>query len=101
MIRRNFPLSFTSFCESVSLTKLVASVVRITLTLLTNSSYVSLLTTLFFTKPFTLFESSDIVLNSSISDLTKSDFELAKSFFLANSNVSTPAALFKSIFSRN
>ena len=36
--------------------------------------------------------------NLSISYLFTSDFKLAKSFFLANCDVSTPAALFKSDF---
>ena len=52
------------------------------------------LSTLFFKllKPLGTF------FNLSISNLSTSDFKLVKSFFLANCDVSTPAAFFKSVF---
>ena len=39
--------------------------------------------------------------NLSMSNLSTSDFEFAKSVFLAKSDVSTPAAFFESVFLHN
>ena len=52
-----------------------------------------------------MFEFLGTIFNSSISNLSTSDFEIAKSNFLANFGVSTPVAFFESalvtIFNRS
>ena len=47
---------------------------------------------------FKLLKLVDAFFNLSISNLSRSDFKLAKSVFLGRSNVSSTAALFKSAF---
>ena len=89
-----------------------------TLTYLTNSSYIVFLTTslstttlnffkstgIGFNLPtftlatllFKLFEALGTIFNSSISNSSTSDFKLDKSYFLENFDVSRPAAFLKS-----
>ena len=45
-----------------------------------------------------MLKSSEIVFNLSISNLSRWDFKLAKSAFLAKDDVSTPVVFFKSAF---
>ena len=47
---------------------------------------------------FKLFKSVNTFSNLSMSNLSPSDFRLAKSNFLANFDASTPAAFFESAF---
>ena len=103
--------------QTVLLTKLVVSVVLILLTFSTNSSSV-FLTLSFFTLSLSLLKSTEVVSNLPISNvstllfkllkplgsfsnlskfnLSTSDFELARSSFLAKSDVSIPVAFFNS-----
>ena len=80
------------------LTKLLVSVVWIAVTLLTNSSYTSFVSTSFFTTSLSLPKSIGAVSNSSISHLSISDFKLTVLAFLPNFDVSRPVTLFKSDF---
>ena len=70
----------------------------IALTLLTNSSCISSLTTSFLTIWLSLLKSIGVLSNLPITSLLISDFKLAKSKVLANFDVSTVAAFFKSVF---
>ena len=70
----------------------------IALTLLTNSSCISSLTTSFLTMWLRLLKSTGVLSNLPITNLLISDFKLAKSNVLANFDVSTVAAFFKSVF---
>ena len=97
----NFFLQFHQFlCNSqflFFLTKLLASVVLIALTLLTNSSSLVFLTTLFYTASLSLHKSIGVVFNLPISNLTNLS-KLPKSTFSAKSDLSTPFVFFKSAF---
>ena len=52
----------------------------------------------FFTASLTLFKSTGVVSNLSISNLSNSKFKLAKSTFLGNCDVPLFVAFFKSTF---
>ena len=96
---RYFLFNFISFCAVIRfLAKSLVPVVSTTLTFLTSSSYTVFLTTSFSTTLFSLLKSARVVSKLPISDLSISYFKLAKSTFLANSNISTPAAFFMSDF---
>ena len=65
-----------------------------TLTFMTNLSYTVLLTTSLFTTLLSLIKSTGTDFKLSISNSSKSYFNLAKPVFLAKSDVGTPFACF-------
>ena len=71
------------------------------LTFLTNSLYSVFLTASFFTSSLKLLKSPGVVCNLPISNLSTSDFQLAKSAFLANFDISTPVAFLSQILLLN
>ena len=79
-----FLFSFTNFCVIVFSTNLPASTAWISSTFLDNLSSTSFLTTFFFTRSLRLLKSTGIVFKLPTSNLSISDFKLAKSTFLAN-----------------
>ena len=70
--------------------------VSILLTLVTNLSHRVFLTISLSTTLISLFKSSGKAFSLSASDLSTSDFSLAKSDFATKLDVSTPVTLFKS-----
>ena len=62
------------------------------LTLVTNLMYTVFSTAPLFTTLLSLYKSTGTVFNLSISNSSTPNFELAKSVFLADSDVSTPVA---------
>ena len=70
----------------------------IALTFLTNSLFISFLTASLSTISLIFLKSTGLVSNLPISNLSVSGFKLAKPTFLANSDVSIPAAFFESAF---
>ena len=92
-------VNFTKYCVIVSfLTKLLVSVIRIALRILTNSSYTVFLTASFFTTSLRLLKSIGVVSNLPISNSSISDFQPSKSTWLANFDLSRPAGFYKSAF---
>ena len=109
--------TFNLIDHNIIICLLTSPVVPVALTFLTNSSYTSFLTFSLSTTSLNLFQSvvtgfklsasnlSTLLFkllkplgtfsNSTISNLSKSDFKLTKSAFLANFDVSTFAVLFK------
>ena len=75
--------------------------VSMVLTLVTNLLYSVFLTTSFFAIALNLLKSTGIVSNLPISNLSTSDFKLAKSTFLAKCYVSTHVTFISLVLSQN